>query len=248
MKDEELLLKALALGVKSNNNIEVANGVIESSEKSSSYFGVEAANTVGGVIEFINSGDAYVGTIVKMPSGHLKITTFRDAVSDIEQAFCKENNVYICPHCGEPHSQHNAPHGWDPSGNYCPETDMRRHTDVFTLHYIIAALWSTTNPSVDEGDDTSLEQSGYTLSDIPRELFESMREDCLDFQESNSEDLKNAGDEEQNGHDFWLTREGHGTGFWDRGYKQVGAALTSASKAYGSGSDEFYQHDWDIEM
>lgn len=31
---------------------------------------------------------------------------------------------------------------------------------------------------------------------------------------------------EQAGSDFWLTRNGHGTGFWDRGLGTVGEALT----------------------
>lgn len=36
------------------------------------------------------------------------------------------------------------------------------------------------------------------------------------------------------GHDFYLTREGHGAGFWDRGLGIVGDALTALSKPYGS--------------
>jgi hypothetical protein len=36
------------------------------------------------------------------------------------------------------------------------------------------------------------------------------------------------------GHDFWLTRNGHGAGFWDgEWYKEVGERLTKASKAFG---------------
>lgn len=49
---------------------------------------------------------------------------------------------------------------------------------------------------------------------------------------------------EQAGHDFWLTRNGHGAGFWDRGLDSqiedeqgdmwnLGDALTSASKMFG---------------
>ncbi len=40
------------------------------------------------------------------------------------------------------------------------------------------------------------------------------------------------------GHDFWLTRSGHGAGFWDRGLTGgLGERLTEASKAYGSPDD-----------
>jgi hypothetical protein len=39
------------------------------------------------------------------------------------------------------------------------------------------------------------------------------------------------------GHDFWLTRNGHGAGFWDRGMGMLGDELTAACKPYGSADD-----------
>lgn len=37
------------------------------------------------------------------------------------------------------------------------------------------------------------------------------------------------------GHDFWLTRNGHGAGFWDGDWpKPYGTQLTKAAKAFGS--------------
>jgi hypothetical protein len=38
---------------------------------------------------------------------------------------------------------------------------------------------------------------------------------------------------EQAGHDLYLTRNGHGSGFWDRGEHPAFAALTKAAKAIG---------------
>ncbi len=35
------------------------------------------------------------------------------------------------------------------------------------------------------------------------------------------------------GHDFWLTRGGHGVGFWDRGLDALGDRLTAAAEAFG---------------
>lgn len=35
------------------------------------------------------------------------------------------------------------------------------------------------------------------------------------------------------GHDFALTRNGHGAGFWDRGMGELGERLTDAAHAYG---------------
>jgi hypothetical protein len=35
------------------------------------------------------------------------------------------------------------------------------------------------------------------------------------------------------GHDFYLTRESHGAGFWDRGLGELGDYLTGIAKSYG---------------
>lgn len=40
-------------------------------------------------------------------------------------------------------------------------------------------------------------------------------------------------DWEKAGHDFCLTRNGHGAGFWDRGREKVWTELTDMSKTYG---------------
>ena len=48
-------------------------------------------------------------------------------------------------------------------------------------------------------------------------------------------------DPEQDGHDFWLTRNGHGAGFWDRGLGDVGDRLTDI--AHGFGECDLYAGD-----
>jgi hypothetical protein len=58
--------------------------------------------------------------------------------------------------------------------------------------------------------------------------------ECSDFQKLNRVALEGAGDPSQNGHDFFLTRNGHGAGFWGRGYGEVGDRLSAACKSYGS--------------
>jgi len=40
---------------------------------------------------------------------------------------------------------------------------------------------------------------------------------------------------ERAGHDFWLTREGHGAGFWDRGLGIAGDRLSDAATTFGGG-------------
>lgn len=103
--------------------------------------------------------------------------------------------------------------------------------------YIECALWSTTEVDEEGNMGESLE-SNYSVDDIAPETLETMREECEDFQEQHAELLAQAygptygaGDA---GHDFWLTRNGHGAGFWDRGLGKVGELLTKWAKIHGS--------------
>ena len=103
--------------------------------------------------------------------------------------------------------------------------------DKFTQAYIVCALWSAND------EDGMPLDSNYVVDDIAPETLARIKSDCRDFQKSAKKWLKQAGDDAQNGHDYWLTRNGHGAGFWDRGYpKKVSDALCELSKANG----EFY--------
>lgn len=104
----------------------------------------------------------------------------------------------------------------------------------FARAYITCAIW-TFDDDAPSGD---YEQSGR-----PDELFPQidaaslarMVDDCRRFREENEELLADAGDDLRNGHDFWLTRNHSGAGFWDRGYSnEVGEKLTRAAHAFGS--------------
>lgn len=111
--------------------------------------------------------------------------------------------------------------------------------DYFSGAYIQAALWSTTRETEDSPDRPLSED--FSISDLDRRTFSAMAHDCWKFQQENAELLKQAyaaipgpADDSQAGHDFWLTRNHHGAGFWDRGYpKALGDALTKAAHAYG---------------
>jgi hypothetical protein len=111
--------------------------------------------------------------------------------------------------------------------------------DNFTVHYLIAALWSTTDNSTEQGGEPL--DSNYSLDDIAPETLRQAKEDCEAFQRDNAADLalvphtgREWSTDEQNGHDFWLTRNGHGAGFWDRGYGELGKRLTDAAHVWGS--------------
>lgn len=114
--------------------------------------------------------------------------------------------------------------------------------DPFTLAYLACALWLMDGQDP-EADKRNREVGDvYTLENCAQETLERARVECLAFQDQNAEHLEHAGDAEQNGHDFFLTRNGHGAGFWDRGYPgDVGEALTRASDKFGE--RDFYVGD-----
>jgi hypothetical protein len=105
--------------------------------------------------------------------------------------------------------------------------DKKRFLDA----YIECALWAETDNSDDSGG-RPLDEN-YDESDLSEETLASFKRDCEAFQEANENDLEPL-DPAQAGHDFWLTRNGHGAGFWDRGLGERGERLTKASKVYGS--------------
>jgi len=103
--------------------------------------------------------------------------------------------------------------------------------DSFTTAYIECALWSSTDNSTPSG--------GYPLDDnfgpedIASETLAVMVADCADFQASFGERI--ASNLERAGHDFWLTRNRHGAGFWDGDWPEAdGKFLTDMSHPYGS--------------
>jgi hypothetical protein len=112
--------------------------------------------------------------------------------------------------------------------------------DAFTSAYIEAALWST-NDNADEQGGEPLD-ANYGVEDIAPETLELMIEDCADFQERFGELILDEQDSarfnqygrwEIAGHDFWLNREGHGSGFWDGGWPKHGDELSEAAQSYG---------------
>lgn len=126
-----------------------------------------------------------------------------------------------------------------------------RYADEFASAYIECALWSESAglTVADDGtvtetldDDTSFDSLGFSASDLTQESEARMRDDCDAFIAANASDLLTVAGmhtrgewsaAEQSGHDFWLTRNGHGAGFWDRGYGAVGRRLSDACAPYG---------------
>lgn len=97
--------------------------------------------------------------------------------------------------------------------------------DKFTEAYVYCAMWS----SIDENGE-SIDQN-RDISDFAPETIEAMSKDCQEFQEKYAMWMVDL-DADQCGHDFWLTRNHHGVGFWDRGYGDIGDRLTEAAHSY----------------
>ena len=114
---------------------------------------------------------------------------------------------------------------------YWLDTSLARETaaalDAFTFAYIEAAFWTAT--------DEDGEPMGHLgLHDLSPEALQEAIRDCRAFQETYAEQLASL-DAAQSGHDFLLTRNGHGAGFWDRGYPDaIADPLTEGAGAYGT--------------
>ena len=114
--------------------------------------------------------------------------------------------------------------------------------DEFTRAYMEAALWSSTAHGDDENgtDDVPMDEL-YEISDIDPKCYRIMVTDCEKFQEENYADLYEIDDidpqysnDAMGGHDFWLTRAGHGAGFWDGDWPEPQATrLTEACERMG---------------
>jgi hypothetical protein len=110
---------------------------------------------------------------------------------------------------------------------------------AFANAYIEAALWSSTDESDDSGGEPL--DKNYSASDIADATIDKMIADCDDFEErfgelihdDDSPNLAKYGRTEVAGHDFWLSRNGHGANFADGDWPNHGDELQAAAKSYG---------------
>lgn len=114
----------------------------------------------------------------------------------------------------------------------------------FVASYIETALWSSTDESDPSGGSPI--DSNYGPDDLDPDTREAMERDCAAFvwRIQGLAGLENHSDK-QIAHDFWLTRNGHGAGFWDDDYAEtakdrfpyttedLGKKLTDLCKPFG---------------
>jgi len=106
------------------------------------------------------------------------------------------------------------------------------YSDKFLRQYLETALWS----SHDESDETGGEplDVSYDIDNIAGDGLERSKQDIEEFKAKAGALLEGL-DETQVAHDFWLTRNHHGAGFWDADYvsEEVGKQLTDIAESFG---------------
>ena len=111
---------------------------------------------------------------------------------------------------------------------YQVRAELSDSLSPFLRAYLEAAEWSGIDSEQEEAFDLAAGPIRWT-----EESLGQAQADCLAFLGAHAADI---GDREsQAGHDFWLTRNGHGAGFWDGDWPdEVGRRLTDAAHVYGS--------------
>lgn len=90
-----------------------------------------------------------------------------------------------------------------------------------------------------EDCDSGLDDLGYTAEDFDADAAREVEEDLQGFVTSCLSERPECfdwadDDPSRVGHDFILTRNGHGVGFWDRGLGELGDWLTAMAKPFGA--------------
>jgi len=128
--------------------------------------------------------------------------------------------------------------------------------DSFTQGYIEAMFFTEEESLCNDSDDWNMPDVAFdretmesrfvggntpSFADLAPAALDRIKADCAAFQEANAALLdsvygvtgkyeRNAYDAERAGNDYWYTRNGHGTGFWDRGLGEAGDKLATAAR------------------
>lgn len=143
-------------------------------------------------------------------------------------------------------------------------TERLQEAGEFASAYVRTALWSSTEypfgecpccgreallckfPEKEFEQELMCDAPGCGVREGQPEALTRILADCARFEAENGEIIRAAietggvkfgpdfGALGRAGHDFWLTRNGHGAGFWDGDWPEPFAAqLTAAAKAFG---------------
>lgn len=129
----------------------------------------------------------------------------------------------------------------------------------FMSAYVECALWlgSDYRPDMEGANDYSIDLRGdYDVWDLSADTLQTIVDDCMGFAEyvfaALTADEQEIFDEqpEQAGHDFYLTRNRHGAGFWDRPDYWPGRLaqeLTDIARTFGDFSLCLYDDSGTVE-
>lgn len=112
--------------------------------------------------------------------------------------------------------------------------DYEKEFAIFLQSYLDAVLFTETNDEDEPLDGL------FTPSDIEAGSLAEAEKDCRDFLAKGLNgkalaDFLEPDEMAQAGHDFWLTRNGHGAGFWGRPvgmYRGQGKALSEIARGF----------------
>ena len=110
--------------------------------------------------------------------------------------------------------------------NHCGGRVFRQHPGF--SDYLACMLQDLQYTEADEA--CTEERDSGTIYTLPEEPYAASLADWQAFVAAAGDDGEAFADAlgwEMLGSDFWLTRVGHGAGFWDRGQGEVGERLTS---------------------
>ncbi len=121
--------------------------------------------------------------------------------------------------------------------------------DAFTQGYVTAMFWT-------DGDQVDADEDGrnggrVSFAELAPDSLARIIAECAEWQDANAALLQLAYDqdysEERAGHDYWLTRNGHGAGFWCRDeLNEAGSpdeSLGDKLAEVSSGSRSIYRGD-----
>lgn len=117
-------------------------------------------------------------------------------------------------------------------------TEILEYAETALWHAALCLQWQASDITEDG------RWCGYPISDRGDEYTNRVAEipwlveSVTDFVEDNWRDVRGL-DAAQTGHDFILTANHHGAGFWDRGLGERGKRLTEACRPYGEYDAEF---------
>lgn len=120
--------------------------------------------------------------------------------------------------------------------------DVALYAEDFELGYMGCLFWTDEAYAQELVCESgrSWEDFEWSSDSLTVDAKTRIREVVEEFVTANWEDLseymRRGRPADLAGHDFALSQNGHGTGFWDRGYGDLGDRLHKAAKAHGEAS------------